>query len=255
MFMLTNCFGKEKNYTKEKVAKLHFYVQDLRIGHVSATVSEVATASVTKDSPYDFGSVHVLDDLVTAEPAIDSRPIGRVQGLTTNADLSTYGIAMNLNFHFTAGKFAGSQLSILGRNQVMDCLKANSLHDSREIRSSSVINFFSHRISVRPLLIPRNSASALDRATTFCFLLLQHAPVFPLGNEQSSMPLPSEQDDKRELPVVGGTGAFRFTRGYAIQTTYSIDFPAHYAVLEYTVYATYDSEIGKSDEDVEVFYF
>ncbi|KAG6410899.1 hypothetical protein SASPL_128972 [Salvia splendens] len=175
MFMLTNCFGKEKNYTKEKVAKLHFYVQDLRIGHVSATVSEVATASVTKDSPYDFGSVHVLDDLVTAEPAIDSRPIGRVQGLTTNADLSTYGIAMNLNFHFTAGKFAGSQLSILGRNQ----------------------------------------------------------------------------DDKRELPVVGGTGAFRFTRGYAIQTTYSIDFPAHYAVLEYTVYATYDSEIGKSDEDVE----
>ncbi|KAL1554421.1 dirigent protein 11-like [Salvia divinorum] len=181
MFMFANCFGKEQMNTKEKVAKLHFYVQDLRIGHVNATVSEVATASVTADSPYDFGSVHVLDDLVTAGPEFNSRPVGRVQGLTTNADLSTYGIAMNLNFYFTAGKFAGSQLSILGRNQVMD--------------------------------------------------------------------------EKRELPVVGGTGAFRFTRGYAIQTTYSIDFPTKYAVLEYTVYATYDSEIGLSDENVEVFEF
>ncbi|XP_057769281.1 dirigent protein 21-like [Salvia miltiorrhiza] len=163
---------------KEKVVKLHFYVQDLRIGHASATVCEVAAGSLTAESPFGFGSVHVLDDLVTAGPEIDSRPVGRVQGLTTNADLSTYGVAMNLNFYLTAGKFAGSTLSILGRNQVMD--------------------------------------------------------------------------EERELPVVGGTGAFRFTRGYAIQKTYSIDFEAHYAVLEYTIYATYDTKIGESDDDVEV---
>ncbi|MFS7972377.1 hypothetical protein Hanom_Chr09g00844011 [Helianthus anomalus] len=30
-----------------------------------------------------------------------------------------------------------------------------------------------HRISARPRATPRNSASALDRATTFCCLLLQ----------------------------------------------------------------------------------
>ncbi|XP_057769282.1 dirigent protein 21-like [Salvia miltiorrhiza] len=171
---------KKMNSTaaKEKVVKLHFYVQDLRIGHVSATVCEVATGSITADSPYDFGSVHVLDDLVTAGPEIDSSPVGRMQGLTTNADLSTYGVAMNLNFYLTAGKFAGSTLSILGRNQVMD--------------------------------------------------------------------------EARELPVVGGTGTFRFTRGYAIQKTYSIDFAANYAVLEYTIYATYDTKIGESDDDVVV---
>ncbi|XP_057768367.1 uncharacterized protein LOC131006172 [Salvia miltiorrhiza] len=42
----------------------------------------------------------------------------------------------------------------------------------------SVSNLRSHRISVIPLFTPLNSASALDRATTFCFLLL-HVTKFP----------------------------------------------------------------------------
>ncbi|KAM0017917.1 hypothetical protein Hdeb2414_s0027g00693371 [Helianthus debilis subsp. tardiflorus] len=40
-------------------------------------------------------------------------------------------------------------------------------------KPTSVRSFRIHSISVRPRAIPRNSASALDRATTFCFLLLQ----------------------------------------------------------------------------------
>ncbi|MFS7906388.1 hypothetical protein Hanom_Chr01g00058631 [Helianthus anomalus] len=40
-------------------------------------------------------------------------------------------------------------------------------------KPTSVRSFRIHNISVRPRAIPRNSASALDRATTFCFLLLQ----------------------------------------------------------------------------------
>ncbi|XP_057788626.1 dirigent protein 11-like [Salvia miltiorrhiza] len=159
---------------KEKIVKIHLYVQDLQVGHPNATVFEVATSSITNTSPYSFGSIHVLDDLITEEPDINSRPLGRVQGLTTNADLSTYGIHLNLNFYFTVGKLAGSTLSILGRNQILD--------------------------------------------------------------------------DQREFPVVGGTGIFRFTRGYAIQTFYPMD-PAvpNYDVLEYTIYATYDSKLGESD--------
>ncbi|KAK4477205.1 hypothetical protein RD792_016419 [Penstemon davidsonii] len=64
--------------------------------------------------------VGVLDDLLTAEPDINSQEIGRVQGLITSADLKTSGLAMNLNFVFTAGEYKGSTISILGRNQIDD---------------------------------------------------------------------------------------------------------------------------------------
>ncbi|GKC41737.1 hypothetical protein Tco_1059459, partial [Tanacetum coccineum] len=42
----------------------------------------------------------------------------------------------------------------------------------------SVSSFRIHNTSVIPLAFPRNSASALERATTFCFLL-RHVTRFP----------------------------------------------------------------------------
>ncbi|KAK6139406.1 hypothetical protein DH2020_026844 [Rehmannia glutinosa] len=46
-------------------------------------------------------------------------------------------------------------------------------------------------------------------------------------------------NENRELPVVGGTGAFRMSRGYSISNTYSHDPVANYDILEYIVYVTY----------------
>ncbi|KAK4437663.1 Dirigent protein 21 [Sesamum alatum] len=149
---------------KEKVAKLHFYVQDLLSGE-NTTVYEVARASITSNSPTAFAQVRVLDDLLTAEPDINSEVVGRVQGLITSADLETSALAMNLNFVFTSGQYSGSTISILGRNEIMN--------------------------------------------------------------------------KERELPVVGGTGVFRFARGYAITSTHAYNVETSYGILEYTIYVTY----------------
>ncbi|XP_057769284.1 dirigent protein 22-like [Salvia miltiorrhiza] len=162
---------------KEKVVKLTFYVQDLRVGNPNPIVYEVASASVTSSSPTSFGSVHVVDDLLTEKPAYGSRAVGRVQGLTTSADLSVNAVAINLNFYFTTGRFNGSTISVLGRNPVAEA--------------------------------------------------------------------------QRELPVVGGTGAFRYARGYAVTSNTYNDAETHYSVLQYTIYTTYNAKLNESD-DAEV---
>ena len=41
----------------------------------------------------------------------------------------------------------------------------------------------------------------------------------------------------RELPIVGGSGVFRFARGYAHAKTYTLDTKTGDAVVEYNVYA------------------
>ncbi|CAN0927594.1 Dirigent protein 20 [Linum grandiflorum] len=40
----------------------------------------------------------------------------------------------------------------------------------------------------------------------------------------------------REMPVVGGSGVFRFGRGYATARTHRVDFVTGDAVVEYNVY-------------------
>ncbi|KAL0422885.1 UNVERIFIED_CONTAM: hypothetical protein Slati_3311400 [Sesamum latifolium] len=102
---------------RQTTITIHFYVQDLLAGE-SKTVFEVASASITADSPSDFGQVRVLDDLVTEGPDYHSTPVARAQGLITYADLNVAALAMNMNFVFTSGIFRGSTICILGRNQI-----------------------------------------------------------------------------------------------------------------------------------------
>ena len=80
----------------------------------------VATSSISKTSPTDFGEIHVCDELLTTGPGLDSEVIGKVQGLTISADFQVSGEAMYLNFYFTTGEYAGSSLTMLGRNEVMN---------------------------------------------------------------------------------------------------------------------------------------
>ncbi|KAL8518331.1 hypothetical protein ACS0TY_009631 [Phlomoides rotata] len=108
---------RNRSYRREKTARLRFYIQDA-LGEPNATVWEVARAEITSSSPFGFGQVRVLDDLITAEPDRNSKKLGRAQGLITFAGLDESALAMNLNFVFTAGEYNGSSLCILGRNPI-----------------------------------------------------------------------------------------------------------------------------------------
>ena len=98
---------------------------------------------------------------MTEGPELSSKHVGRAQGLFGLASLQDLGMFMLTNFAFTEGAYAGSTLSMLGRNPI------------------------------------------------------------------------SEQN--RELPIVGGTGVFRFATGYAIaKSLWEISDNEHF-VVEYHV--------------------
>ena len=158
-----------RGFGKQSIANFRVFVQDLGVNHPNTTTYDVAQASITANSKTGFGKVRVIDDLITAAPAANSKALGRLQGLLTRADLNTIAIAVNLNFYFSAGPFAGYTLSILGRNEI-----------------------------------------ALAQ---------------------------------RELTVAGGTGVFRFARGYAIQKTNSTI--TNVSVLDYNIYTTYCATINE----------
>ncbi|MFS7910744.1 hypothetical protein Hanom_Chr02g00109791 [Helianthus anomalus] len=65
----------------------------------------------------------------------------------------------------------------------------------------SVRSFLTHKISVRPRAIPLNSASALERATTFCFLLLQVTRFPPTKVKYPEVDLRSLLSPAQSAPV------------------------------------------------------
>ncbi|KAL0348492.1 UNVERIFIED_CONTAM: Dirigent protein 21 [Sesamum angustifolium] len=104
---------------RERVSRLRFYVQDL-VGGENPTVWKVAQSNLTDVLPSAFGLVSVLYNLVTSGPEIESREVGRIQGLIGLADFHEKALFMLLNVVFTEGKYKGSTLSILGRNPLDD---------------------------------------------------------------------------------------------------------------------------------------
>ncbi|KAK4432188.1 Dirigent protein 21 [Sesamum alatum] len=158
----TRLSKNEVGLKAQKLSHLHFYFHDIVSGR-HPTAVRVAEAAVTNSSATGFGLVVMIDDPLTLGPNISSKIVGRAQGIYGSADLSNLGLLMVLNFAFTEGKFNGSTLSVLGRNEVFSAV--------------------------------------------------------------------------RELPIVGGSGVFRFAKGYAEARTHELDLKTGDAVVEYNVYA------------------
>lgn len=142
----------------QKLTQLHFYLHE-----TTSTSVQVAQSPTTNQSSTFFGAVFVIDDLLRVGPDAGSRLIGRAQGLSVSASMeSATALLMATNFVFTEGKFNGSSITMLGRN---------------------------------------NLAAA-----------------------------------ERELPIVGGSGVFRFANGYVLTKTHSIDSKEGVVIAEYDLY-------------------
>ncbi|CAA2980589.1 dirigent 22-like [Olea europaea subsp. europaea] len=152
---------KEFGLKREKLSHLHFYFHDILSGR-NPTAVQVASAAMTNTSSTLFGAVIMIDDPLTVGPSMTSKLVGRAQGIYASADLYEVGLLMVLNFAFVEGKYNGSTLSVLGRNNVFSAV--------------------------------------------------------------------------REMPIVGGSGLFRYARGYAQAKTHQFNLQTGDAIVEYNVY-------------------
>ncbi|KAF3619071.1 Dirigent protein 19 [Capsicum annuum] len=99
------------------MTKFHFYFHDTVSGKDPSAI-QIAQANITSLSPTSFGLVRMMDNPLTIGPNINSKVIGRAQGIYGFTSREERELLMNFNFVFTKGKYNGSTLSILGHSQV-----------------------------------------------------------------------------------------------------------------------------------------
>ncbi|XP_075507367.1 dirigent protein 11-like [Primulina tabacum] len=97
-----------------------FYIQDL-VRRDNRTVWKISKTDLTDILPSAFGLVSVIDNLVTSRTGMDSREVGRIQGLIGLSDFREQEIFMLLNLVFTDGEYKGSRFCILGILCMISC--------------------------------------------------------------------------------------------------------------------------------------
>lgn len=157
--------GLKASSSSDNLTQLTFYLHDVVSGP-SPTVAQIAQAKGS-NSTSAFGSLLMLDDLLTDGPDSTSKLVGRAQGMYALADQSENAPIMIMNLLFLEEQYNGSTLSVLGRNPV--------------------------------------------------------------------------NQGVRELPVLGGTGVFRFAKGYAQAKTHTFDKTTGNSVVEYNVFVSHAS--------------
>ncbi|KAL7595546.1 dirigent protein 22 [Lactuca sativa] len=149
-------------FRTEKFTHFQFYWHDVQSGSNPTSITIVRQSPVNTSRPNGFGLVNMIDDPLTERPDINSKLIGRAQGMYGLASQEEIGLLMAMNFVFMTGRYNGSTLTVLGRN-----------------------------------------------------------PVF---------------QKVREMPVIGGSGLFRFARGYVHASTHNLNTTTGDAIVKYGVY-------------------
>ncbi|KAK8936690.1 hypothetical protein KSP39_PZI011810 [Platanthera zijinensis] len=107
--------GLLRGNEKERLTRLRFYWHDTSAG---PNPSAVLVAQSATKSASSFGTVKVMDDPLTVGPNRSSLLVGKSQGIYVSADKDTSGLLMAMTFSFVVGKYNGSTLAVVGRNEV-----------------------------------------------------------------------------------------------------------------------------------------
>lgn len=98
---------------KEKLSHFRFYFHDIVGGHNATAVKVVPPSN---NSATLFGQIMMIDNPLTLGPESSSKLVGKAQGFYASAAQQEVAFLMVMNFAFIEGKYNGSTLSILGRN-------------------------------------------------------------------------------------------------------------------------------------------
>ncbi|CAA6675033.1 unnamed protein product [Spirodela intermedia] len=114
--------GRALKLGKEKVTYLHFFLHDTISGE-NPTAVQVANPNSTR-FPFGFGSVFVIDDVLTEAVERSSPVVGNAQGIDVLTGLDKFSLVMTrelpVDFAFTTGKYKGSSFSVMSRNPITE---------------------------------------------------------------------------------------------------------------------------------------
>ena len=101
----------------DKMTHLHFYFHDI-VGGKNPSV--VRIAGPPDSFIGNFGNTMMADDALTEGPKLDSKIVGKAQGLYAMAAQNDMALLMVMNFVFVEGMYNGSSIGILGRNAMLN---------------------------------------------------------------------------------------------------------------------------------------
>ncbi|CAN1772855.1 Dirigent protein 19 [Linum perenne] len=246
--LLTISLSHSTKLTREKLTHLKFYFHDIVSGP-NPTALPVVRSESTNASSSAFGLVVMMDNPLTVGPNMTSKLVGRAQGIYASASQTELSFLMVFNFAFKEGKYNGSNLSVLGRNSPF----SGVIREMPVVGGSGVFRFArgyaqarTHRVDLNTG--PNLTSKLVGRAQGIYASASQSELSFLMvlnfafkegkynGSNLSVLGRNNPFSGVREMPVVGGSGVFRFARGYAQARTHWIDLKSGDAVVEYNVY-------------------
>jgi hypothetical protein len=71
------------------------------------------------EPPLRFGQVMVIDDTLTEGPSPATKPMGRAQGFYAFTSMDGPALLLSMNVVLTAGPYAGSAFTVVGRDNIV----------------------------------------------------------------------------------------------------------------------------------------
>ncbi|KAH9323266.1 hypothetical protein KI387_017905, partial [Taxus chinensis] len=101
------------SYLVSKEEKMVIYAHDILSGP-NATGIIVGGMGGISSNPLGFGTIFVIDDVLTTGPEMSSTVLGRAQGIYVNSEVKGTSLHLSFSIVFESGKYNGSTIQILG---------------------------------------------------------------------------------------------------------------------------------------------